>query len=153
MLKIFIKLENGTIYVDDKPLNLHSEEDFKSNLTPTTKQQLNFFEHNNYQTYYIDGSFLDKEFRLGVTFFEEKIYYNQLSLSPAWGHAFTKGYDTSYDELIKDIRSLARLLETEQNIKYSFSYFNKVIYRFEWGEIVCGGSLKIPSVGISIKYN
>ena len=153
MLKIFIELENGIVYVDKKALNLHSEEDFKSNLTPTTKQQLNFLEYNNHQKYYIDGSFLDKEFKLSVTFFEGKIYRNQLSLSPAWGNAFTKGHDTSYDEVIKDIQSLAKLIEIKKSLTPSLSDFNKVIYRFEWGEIVCSGSLITPSTGISIKYN
>ena len=153
MLKIFIELENGIVYVDEKALILHSEEDFKGNLTPTTKQQLKFLEYNNHQTYYINGSFLDKEFKLSVTFFEGRIYHNQLSLGPAWGNAFTKGYDTSYDEVIKDIQSLAKLLKIKQNLTPSLNDFNKMIYEFEWGEIVCDGSLKAPSAGIRIKYN
>ena len=152
MLKISIKLENGTVCVDNKALNLQSAEDFKSDLTLAAKEQLNFLEHNNYQKYYIDGKFLDKEFRLSITFFEEKIYYSQILLSPAWGNAFTKGYETSYDEVIKDIQSLAKILETEQSLIPSLRDFNRVLYRFEWGEIVCSGSLKTPSAGISIKY-
>lgn len=153
MLKISIKLEDGTVYVDNKALNLQSEENFRSDLTLVAKEQIDFLEYNNHQTYYIDGSFLDKKFRLSITFFEGEIYYNQLSLSPAWGNAFTKGYETSLDEVIKDVQSLAKILENQLSISASVSTFNKVMFNFDWGQIACSGSLKTPSAGISIKYN
>lgn len=153
MLKIYVELENGIIYVDDKPLNLQCEKDFKDDLTPTTKENLDFLECNNHQTYSINSEFLGKQFKLDVTFFEEKIYYNQVGLRPAFGFAFTKGYDTSYTEVIKDIKNLSKLLEKELNIKPSLSDFNRAVYKFDWGEIICSGSLKTPSAGISIIFS
>lgn len=150
MLKIYAELENGTIYVDDKLLNLQSEKDFKNDWTLATKENIIFSECNNHQTYSIDCKFLGKQFRLGITFFEGKIYHNLVEFRPAFGLAFTKGYNTSYDEVIKDIQSLAKIVETELNIKPSSIYFNRAIYKFKWGEIVCSGSLKTPSAGIII---
>lgn len=151
MLNLKLELENGSLFINDHLLSIESEESFLNSIPDDIK--LESLVYNGYNNYFSEVLFLDEKFYLCFTFFEDSLDYKKVGLIWHSGNAYTKGYDASEKDVKQDINYLAKLLKIKFQIKSSSSDLNEERFIYDWGEIVCGGSLVTPSASITISYD
>lgn len=149
--KMSLKLEDGGIYINNSLLSFENEKIFKTSVP--IEAHLDLLQYNGYNTYSIILIFLEQKFNFSVTFFNNKLYYNGVGLIWNSGRAFNKGYDATEKDIIKDISELTDLISSNYRIEPSLSEYNESEFKFLWGKIICGGSLKTPVASITIKFD
>lgn len=151
MLNFKLGLEDGRVYMNNQLLSFESEKDFLDSIPDNI--ELENMTYNEYNKYFSEIYFLSEKFYILFTFFEDSLYYNKIGLIWHSGNAYNKAYDVSEKEIKQDICCLAELLKNNYKIKSSSSDLNEERFIYDWGEIVCGGSLVTPSASITISYD
>lgn len=149
-VQLKVNLLNGEVCCNDSNISLQNEQEFLTSLSNI--DDLVCLKYNGFNKYYLDVTFLSQPFSMGVAFFNNQISHKSIGLIWQSGRTHEKGYESSIKDIERDIMLLAKIIEDKLLITPSKTTSNSKTYKFNWGNIFCGGALKTPTVSISISY-
>lgn len=146
MSNFLIQPQNGILLLNNSPISIFDECQF---INDTKNIEINSMDYNGFLTYCFPLSLEEFLFQFSITFFQSKNIKKAFHLT--WINCKTQndGYNADQSTIIQDINKLQIFMSEYLNC--TFEKVNKHIFECltDWGTVRIGGSLKIPSVGVS----